>query len=94
MAKTDSADNQLTVDTKAKPVEVVLEGEELDKALYDVMNTLWKAYRESVIQKSYKTFNGCFDVLYGKYTDRGVVRFIEGMGMGLVNALNRRINNE
>lgn len=94
MGKTDTADKQMVVDTKQKPVEVVLEGEDLDKGLYDVMNTLWKAYRESVTQGSYKTFNGCFDVLYGKYTDRGVVRFIEGMGMGLVNALNRRINNE
>ena len=75
-----------------KPVEVVLSGEDLDKALYDVMSTLWKAYRESVNTKNYKTFNGCFDILYGKYTDKGVVRFIESMGMGLVNAINRRIH--
>ena len=75
-----------------KPAEVVLSGEDLDKALYDVMSTLWKAYRESVTAKNYKTFNGCFDILYGKYTDKGVVRFIESMGMGLVNAINRRIH--
>ena len=75
-----------------KPAEVVLSDENLDKALYDVMNTLWKAYRESVTTKNYKTFNGCFDILYGKYTDKGVVRFIESMGMGLVNAINRRIH--
>ena len=74
-----------------KPAEVVLSGEDLDKALYDVMNTLWRAYRESIATKNYKTFNGCFEILYGKYTDRGVVRFIESMGMGFVNALNRRI---
>lgn len=74
-----------------KPAEVVLTGEELDLALYDVMNTLWKSYRESAVTKNCKTFNGCFDVLYSKYTDKGVIRFIEGMGMGFVNAINRRI---
>ena len=76
-----------------KPVEIVLDGEDLDRALYDVMNTLWQAYRESVKTSNYKTYNGCFSILYGKYTDRGVVRFIESMGMGLVNALNRRVKN-
>lgn len=75
-----------------KPAEVVLSGDDLDKALYDVMNTLWRSYRESVTTKNYKVFNGCFEILYGRYTDRGVVRFIESMGMGLVNALNRRIS--
>ena len=76
-----------------KPVEQKLEGDELDKALYDVMTTLWKAYRQSVTDNSYKVYNASFEPLYGKYTDRGVVRFIEGFGMGLVNALNRRIDN-
>lgn len=90
MKKDGVSGKQLKV-VEPKPVEVKLSGEELDKALYDVMNTLWRSYRESVQSKNYKMFNGCFEQLYGKYTDRGVVRFIESMGMGFVNALNRRV---
>lgn len=74
-------------------VEVKLNGEELDKALYDVMNTLWKSYRESVNTQNYAPYNNAFPALYEKYTDRTVVRFIEGFGMGMVNALNRRVEN-
>lgn len=64
---------------------IVLNGEELDKALHDCMTTLWKAYRSGT-----KEFNDCFEGLYRKYSDPAVVRFIEGMGMGLVGAVNRK----
>ncbi len=70
-----------------------LDGEELDKALHDVMGVLWKAYRESVTTQSYAPYNGAFPTLYEKYGDKTVIRFIEGFGMGMVNALNRRIEN-
>ena len=88
-------DEQMKVDVSSvKFDELILEGENLDKALYDVMNTLWKSYRQSVSENSFKPYNESFGPLYSKYSDRGVVRFIEGFGMGLVNALNRRIKND
>ena len=73
--------------------EIKLEGEALDKALHDVMTTLWKAYRESVTTQNYAPYNNAFPALYEKYTDKTVVRYIEGFGMGMVNALNRRIEH-
>lgn len=72
---------------------MVMNGEELDKALYECMTTIWKSYRESVTEKNYRPFNHCFDPLYKKYEDPAVNRFIAGMGMAFVDALNRRIKN-
>lgn len=59
---------------------------ELDKALYDCMNTIWKAYRSGNV----KDFNKCFSDLRMKYDDSVVECFIQGMGMGLAPAVNRR----
>lgn len=92
-SRKSSKQMSVTDKTLAEIPETVLKGEELDKALYDVMNTLWKAYRQSIYENSYTAYNDSFKPLYAKYTDRGVVRFIEGFGMGLVNALNRRVDN-
>ena len=60
--------------------------EELDKALHDCMNTIWKAYRSGNVEE----YNACFQGLYDKYDDKTVVCFIQGMGMGLAPAVNRR----
>ena len=70
-----------------------MSGEELDRAIHDCMTTIWKAYRESVTTGNYKPYNACFRELYDKYTDLAVQRFIQGMGMGMVEAANRRIKN-
>ena len=68
--------------------------EHLDRAIYDSMTTIWKAYRESVIAGNYKQFNACFRVLYDKYPDEAVEHFIQGMGLGLVSAMNRRLKDD
>lgn len=65
-----------------------MNGEELDKALYDCMNTIWKAYRSGNV----KEFNSCFQGLYDKYDDQVILGFISKMGMGLIPAVNRRAN--
>lgn len=72
-------------------MEKNLTDEELDKAIHDCMNTLWKAYRESVTTGDFKPYNACFNPLYDKYDDPAVQRFIQGFGLGLVDAINRRI---
>lgn len=65
-------------------------GDELDKALHDCMTTIWKAYRSGNV----KEFNKCFSDLRMKYDDSVIECFIQGMGMGLAPAVNRRANNE
>lgn len=65
-----------------------MNGEELDKALHDCMATIWKAYRSGNV----KEFNGCFSALRMKYDDSVIECFIQGMGMGLAPAVNRRTN--
>lgn len=70
-----------------------MDGEALDRAIHDCMTTIWKAYRESVTTGNYKPYNSCFRELYDKYPDLAVQRFIQGMGMGMVEAANRRIKN-
>lgn len=60
--------------------------EEMDKALHEVMTTIWKAYRTDC-----KTFNGCFEALHEKYGENYEIRnFISGMGLGLAPAVNRK----
>lgn len=62
-------------------------GEEMDKALHDVVTTIWQAYR-----KDCKTFNDCFAGLYGKYPDnKPVENLIIGMGMGLAPAVRAKV---
>ena len=68
-----------------------LHGEELDKELHECMSELWKVYREAVTKHNAKPFNECFADLYKKHTDKAVIAFIECMGMGLVPAVNRRV---
>lgn len=70
-----------------------MHGEELDKALHECMSVIWKAYRESVSTGNAKQFNACFSGLYEKYADDAVQRFVQCTGMGLVQALNRRLGN-
>ena len=61
--------------------------EEMDKALYDVITTIWKAYRADC-----KTFNKCFSGLYDKYPDnKPVENLIIGMGMGLAPAVRAKV---
>lgn len=64
--------------------------DELDIALHDCMTTIWKAYRSGDV----KEYNKCFSELYNKYDDSVVVCFIQGMGLGLAPAVNRRTANE
>ena len=66
-------------------------GEDLDKELHECMSIIWKAYRESVTNHNAKPFNECFAELYHKHKNDIVVRFIECMGMGLVPAVNKRV---
>ena len=66
-------------------------GDELDKALHECMGVIWKAYRDAVLTNNAAPFNECFDKLYKEYDDDTVCRFIEGMGMGLAPAINKRI---
>ena len=63
-----------------------MNGDELDKALHDCMNTIWKAYRSGNV----KAYNRCFQDLRYKYDDSVIECFIQGMGMGLAPAVNRR----
>lgn len=63
-----------------------MDQQEIDKALHDCMTTIWKAYRSGDV----KTYNKCFSELYGKYDDSVIECFIQGMGMGLAPAVNRR----
>ena len=70
--------------------EIVVEaerlyGDALDSALHDCMSVIWKAYRSGVA-----SFNSVFPVLYHKYSDPVVTRFIECMGIGLASAVNRK----
>ena len=61
--------------------------EEMDKALHDVITTIWQAYR-----KDCKTFNDCFAGLYEKYPDnKPVENLIIGMGMGLAPAVRAKV---
>jgi len=71
-----------------------MNGEDLDKALHDCMNTIWKNYREAVTSGNFKPFNKCFNDLYDKYEDLSVHRFIASMGMGLTPAATKRIKGE
>lgn len=60
--------------------------EETDIALYDVMTTIWKAYRAGTAE-----FNACFAGLYEKYgADPVVVTMISDMGLGLSPAIARK----
>lgn len=68
-----------------------LSGDDLDKALHDCMSVIWTSYRESVMTGNAKPFNSCFSELYAKYHDSAVSRYVECMGMGLVQAVNRRV---
>lgn len=61
--------------------------EEMDKALHDVITTIWQAYR-----KDCKTFNSCFAGLYEKYPDNKLVEnLIIGMGLGLAPAVRAKV---
>ena len=64
--------------------------DELDKALHDCMNIIWKAYRSGDV----KEYNKCFSELYNKYDDNVVVCFIQGIGLGLAPAVNWRTAND
>lgn len=68
--------------------------EDLDKALHECMNIIWKAYRQSVINNNFSAFNNCFHALYEKYDDEVVQKFIGQMGLALVPAANRQIRSE
>lgn len=62
--------------------------DELDHALYDVMNTIWKSYRTGA-----EEFNSCFAGLYKKYGhDPAAVALIVDMGLGLAPAIARKAN--
>lgn len=69
-------------------------GDELDKDLHECMSDLWRAYRLAVTGHNAKPFNDCFPALYAKHKDKAVVQFVECMGMGLVDALNRHIQED
>lgn len=65
-----------------------MNGDELDIALHDCMNTIWKSYRAGA-----QTFNACFADLYKKYGDDPVVvSLIVDMGLGLAPAIARKAN--
>ena len=67
-----------------------MSGEERDKALYDVITTIWKAYRTDC-----KTFNSCFAGLYEKYPDdKAVNNLIVGMGIGMAPAVRAKVEEE
>lgn len=68
-----------------------LSGDDLDKALHDCMSVIWASYRKSVMTGNAKPFNSCFTDLYAKYHDDAVRRYVECTGMGLVQAVNRRV---
>lgn len=80
---------QQTIESNADKMQ----GDELDKALHECMSVIWKSYRESVTTGNAKPFNACFSGLYEKYTDDAVQRFIQCTGMGLVQAVNRRLGH-
>lgn len=64
--------------------------DEMDMALHDCMNTIWKSYRAGS-----ETFNACFAGLYKKYgDDPAVVSLIVDMGLGLAPAIARKTANE
>lgn len=71
-----------------------MKGDDLDKALHECMNVIWKAYRDSVTSCDFKIFNDCFNGLYEKYNDVAIQKFIGWMGLALVPAANRQIRGE
>ena len=68
--------------------------DQIDHKIHECMSVIWKAYREAVLTNNAKPFNECFLPLYQKYKDAPVQRFIECMGMGLVQALNGRLGHD
>lgn len=60
--------------------------DERDHALHDSMCIIWSAYR-----KGMKEFNGCFKMLYEKYSDPIVLKFIKNMGVSLAPAANKKV---
>lgn len=60
--------------------------EETDRALHEIMTTIWKAYRAGGAE-----FNSCFAGLHEKYGDDPVcVSLIVDMGLGLAPAIARK----
>lgn len=62
-----------------------MNSEELDKALHDSMNTLWKVYRSD----SGKLFDTMRD-LHKKYPDATVSDFMTHLCFGLLGAVRRK----
>ena len=69
---------------------VKLNNDEMDEAIYDCMNSIWRAYRVATQEKDYDFFNDCIESLRKKHDDEAVNAFITGMGTGLTKALTRR----
>lgn len=71
-----------------------MNGEELDKALHDVITTIWKAYRESVTTNDFLPFNDAYKMLAEKYgNDQMVKLFLDAYWFNLIPAADRRIHN-
>ncbi len=54
--------------------------EENDKVLYDVVCTIWEAYRESTKSSNASHFNHAFTPLFEKYKDDCYKEFILQLG--------------
>ena len=70
------------------------EQEEFDRAIYESLIDIWKAYRRSTRNKDASYFNRIFASLYLKSVDKTHRHFIDYMAMALAPAVNRACSGE
>lgn len=65
--------------------------DDFDKAVYDCITSLWKAYRESVGVNDYKPLGESVKSLYARHKDKDLRRFIEVASMVFSWMAHRRL---
>ena len=66
--------------------------EEQDLALYDIVGSIWEAYRECSKSGDASFFNYAFEPLFRKYKDAKVQEFIRDYGGAFIPFVNERCN--
>lgn len=68
--------------------------EEYDKIVYDIVASIWEAYRKGTKSGSCKPFNEIFPELYKKYDKDLFTHVIRYFGLALAPSLNYIVNGE
>ena len=68
--------------------------EEYDKIVFDIVGSIWEAYRESTKSGNCKPFNEIFPKLYERYDKDIFTHVIRYMGLALTPSLNFIVNGE